>query len=248
MRLYLFLVACLSSHSLAIAESAGYTLHDAPWSNKRFEVCSSLTESGLQPVLFEPKFEDWSYTPSKMHPYIYEAKVQRPAYYLIEQKIGYLNGDGIWVNNQGESVLDSADLESRTGERIPPTFRSTIERMVKKSDFARESADAMAKIEDALPCSIFAKGHYNTLAADITYDFGSNNPYQCDAKTGLSRSTNLNSTETVTRQVVTGSDSANYYVKFPDGDVKVYRAHFPIWEVTHTKSGDPICPWFTYGD
>jgi len=248
MRIYFFLVACLSSHSLAIAGSAGYTLHDAPWSNKPFEVCSTLTESGLQPVLFEPKFEDWSYSPSKMYPFIHETKVKRPAFYLIEQRIGYLNVEGIWVNHQGENVLDSADLESRTGVRIPPTFTSKIERLVQKSDFARESAEAMAKIKSARACSIFSKGHYDTLAADITYDFGSNNPYQCDAKTGLSRSANLNYTETVTRQVVTGSDSANYYVKFPNGDVKVYRAHFPIWEVTHTKSGDPICPWFSYKD
>jgi len=250
----LIMLGCVSCNA---AKNDGYTLTTAPWSDESFQICPVLTESGLRPVLFKPEIENWTYI--KKSPPTTSIKVsgtgvqeilskndrELSAYHLKEQKIGFLTANEIWVNRNGEPIKSFDQFEKKTGGKFEPTVTSSAERLIAKSDFKSETALALDKIKNAPPCSMFTKSHYDLVGADYTYDFGQNNPYKCDMELGYSQSTELNYTETKTRRIVSAPDSSNYYLKFPDGELQVYRAHFPIRQVTHNEQGKPICPWFT---
>ncbi len=95
----------LGCGSTAAAQSEGYTRTSAPWSDLSYEVCSKAEGSDFRPVVFKPKIEEWTYTETKFQTVkfvatengISEVPVKDehtfPAYFLVGQKIGYLDDD-----------------------------------------------------------------------------------------------------------------------------------------------------------
>jgi len=254
---------CLVLVSLAFtqnvtAQTYGYKIDTTPWSNEEFKVCPIPLDNGLKVVVFEPTIENWTYPKeeisSKLETYsdgirevIIKETIDMPAYHLSEQRIGYLNKNGFWVNSNDQKVTSFYQFETHSGEKTEPKLVNTTERTTYVSNFERESAIAMDMIHNAPPCTKFKFNHNDQRATDITYDFNSNNPLTCGEKSALKRSTELNYIKTVHRSVVCCPDGGNYYLKFPDGKIKVYRANFPIWEVTHNEEEDPICDWNDLG-
>lgn len=259
MKHFIWALLFLGFSSNASTGNGGHTLETAPWSDEKYEVCPTPMENGLRAVIFKPEVEEWNYkveypettklvaTENGISEIVVNNDQHLPAYYLKEQKIGYLDANGIWVDEHGVHVTRFNQLTATFGEKAQPKVQGSQEKQVYKANFEREHAAAMKKIYYEAPCTVFSVGHFDKLESELQYDFGSNNPYQCDAEIGLKRSQKFDYIRKVQRPVVAYTDGSNYYVKFPNGDIKTYRAYHPIWEVLYREDGSPICEWNDLG-
>jgi len=259
MKYFIWVFILLGCAANAIAQTDGYTLNTAPWSDKEFEVCPLQRDNDLRAVIFEPEIEEWAYTEkglitTKLELYekgirevVVKNEKQLPAYYLKEQKIGYLDNKNHWVDKSGIQIRNFGQLETISGEKVHPDAKANYEKFVYKANFELEHAAAMKKIHYEAPCTVFSVGHYDKLESDFHYDFGPNNPYQCDANTGLKRSQKFNYSEKTHRPVACCPDGSNYYVKLPDGEIKTYPGHYPIWEVLYPDDKPQHCDWNDLG-
>ena len=241
------------------AQNTGYTLDTAPWSNQKYEVCSAANENGLRAVIFEPEIEEWAYRVSNlpmtklevyengMREVVVSSEKTLPAYFLKEQKIGYINKQSMWVDENGVQIINDDQLEIKSGKREQPKTKGSYEKPAYTANFELEYAAAMDKIHYEPPCTVFSVGHFHKLESETYFDFGENNPYQCDSNKGLKRGQKFNYSKKFTRPVVCCPDGSNYYVKLPDGEIKIYRAYHPIWEVLYKDDGSPICEWNDLG-
>jgi len=252
----LLLTCILATACTGNVSEPNYKRDSAPWFDQKFEVCATTNENGLRPVIFEPIVEEWTYqrvVPPTIDYEMYNGGIREvvvktpdidmPAFHLVKQKIGFIDDNGYWVNKVGLPITDFDQIELRSGEKVKPVTARSVETLIYKSDYEREVAFAMEQIHKAEPCSVFSYGHYDKMESKITYDFESNNPFECDEALGIKRSQKFNYSEKIVRRVITRTDSSNYYVKFPNGQVQVYRAYVPIWEILNDDKGEPICEW-----
>lgn len=258
MKHFIWVLLFLGFSSIACTENGGYTLETAPWSDETFEVCPTPTDNGLRAVIFEPEVEEWSYkveypettklvaTENGISEIVVNNDKHLPAYYLKEQKIGYLDNRDRWVDENGLPITRIDQLKKNHGEREKPKARGiSYEEYAYNPNIEKENAAAMDKINDAAPCTVFELNHYGKLEADFLYDFGNNNPYQCDASIGITRSRKFNYTGKVSRAVALIADGTSYYIKYPSGEVKSYG-----WtgiERLYNEDGLLICDWNDLG-
>lgn len=237
----------------AAAKNGGYHLGNAPWSNEVFETCPTGEQEKFRTVIFEPEIEEWSYTLTKfpatklvatkngIREVITNNEKIRPAYFLKEQKIGYLNKLNQWVSQGGKLITDFDQFDSISGARVKPKIEPHHEKLVYKSNIELEHAAALEKLHYSPPCSAFSVGHFDKLESDLQYEFGDNNPLQCDAKNGVKRSDKYDYSETLHRPVVAYADGTSYYIKFPNGVAKSFG-----WtgiERLYDEDGTMICDW-----
>jgi len=253
--MWAFLLLGLTAN--AAAQSNVYTLDSAPWSNQKYEVCRVANDNGLRAVIFEAEIEEWTYPEADLLTTrlvasadgIKEVTVKKerhsPAYYLKEQKIAYLDNMDNWVDKSGMAVRSLDQLESLSGEKVKPVIKINYEKFVYKANLELEHASAIEKIHYEAPCTAFSVGHYDKLETETYYDFGQNNPYQCDAKKSLKRSQKLNYTKTSHRPIVTIPDGSSYYVKYPNGKISTYPWYG--FEYLYKEDGSLICDWNDLG-
>lgn len=257
MRYLLWAIILLCWGPSAASENNGYTLDKAPWSNKKFEVCPTLGQNGLRAVIFEPEIEEWSYmlevlptvelkaTENGVAEFIANNEKQFPAYFLKGQKIGYIDDKNIWVNKNGIKVTNFDKLNSVSGEKVQPNVKGSYEKYIYKANLEMENAAAIEKIHYEAPCTVFSVVHFDKLESETNYEFGSNNPYECDLEKSFKRSQKFNYTAKVSRPVVSRADGTQYYIKFPSGEIKTYG-----WtgiEHLYNQDGSLICDWNDLG-
>lgn len=259
MRHFMWAFLLLGFTQNADAQDKGYTLETAPWSHQAYEVCSTPNDDELRAVVFEPEIENWTYTESNtpktkleiqkngIKEVLVNSERTLPAYFLKEQKIGYIDKANNWVNKNGVKITKLGQLEIQQGKRDQPIPKGSLEKLIYEANFELEYSAAMEKLHDELPCTVFSVGHYHILETETYFDFGENNPYECDPIEGLKRSQKLNYSKKFTRPVVGFSDGSNYFVKFPDSTIKTYRAYYPVWDVLYKKDGSPVCEWNDLG-
>jgi len=252
----IFVVGCISCTNL---NNDGYRLDAAPWADQKFEICSSPNTNGLRAVVFEPVIEEWTYTSTGpletrivfSDTGIREVAVKnersQPAYFLREQRIGYVDDKNYWVDQSGTQISNFEQIKRISGEKIQPEIKSDYERFVYKANFELENAAAMKKIVNEPPCTIFSVGHNDKLESKLQYNFGPNNPYECDAEQGLKRSEKLNYSDISHRPVICCPDGSNYYVKFRDGQIKTYRAYHDMQTVLYPDDNSQRCEWNDLG-
>lgn len=237
----------------AAANENGFTIGTEPWSDKTFEICAATENGDRRAVVFEPEIENWTYTLTEfptaklvatkdgIKEVIGKSEEKRPAYFLKEQKIGYLNHLDQWVSQNGTLLTSFDQLQSVSGERVQPEIIPHSEKQIYKSNIELEHAAAMEKLHYEPPCTAFSVGHYNLLESSPQFDFGENNPFECDKNSGLKRSKKFDYSETFQRSVVGYVDGTSYYIKFPNGDAQA----FP-WtgiERLYNPDGSMICDW-----
>lgn len=242
----------------ASANDGSFTLSESPWSDRNFEVCPKSDNTSLRVVVFEPEIETWTYTidgadtvrlkatENGIIERIVKTERSSPAFFLKEQKIGYVDDNDNWVDENGVQIARFEQLKIVRGIRTKPNIKGlTIEETVYASDLEKEQAAAMEKIHYEAPCSVFLLEHYDIREADFKYDFGDNNPYECHATEGMKRSESLDYIAKLSRSVVSRPDGSQYYVKFPNGEIKVFG-----WagvEHLYNNDGSLICDWNDLG-
>lgn len=253
MKIIIWAILFCTIVTTAAAKDGGYHLGNAPWSNETFEVCPTDEQDSFRTVVFEPEIEEWSYTLTEfpsvklvatengITEVVSNGEKIRPAYFLKSQKIGFLNSLNQWVRQDGELITDFEQFDSISGTRVQPKIKPHHERRVYKSKIDLEHAAALQKLHYSPPCTAFEVGHYDKLESNLQYEFGDNNPLQCDEKNGTKRSDKFNYSETIHRPVVAYADGTSYFIKFPNGDSISFG-----WtgiERLYDEDGTLICDW-----